>query len=72
LGELGDIIRARLRKKKMLKLKVRKRASQARSPHIFLALNMALKAGMRDKEIKTLTWAQIQGSGVNAGDHQFD
>jgi integrase len=59
----------------MLKLKVRKtigkayseeekqrmldQARKARSPHIYLALNMALNAGMRDKEIKTLTWAQI-------------
>jgi integrase len=34
-------------------------ASQARSPHIYPALNLALNAGMRDKEIKTLTWAQI-------------
>lgn len=75
LGEPGDVIRARLRKKKMLKLRVRKsigkayseeekermlhQASQARSPHIYPALNLALNAGMRDKEIKTLTWAQI-------------
>jgi integrase len=75
LGDPGDIIRARLRKKKMLKLKVRKgigkayseeekqrmleEARNARSPHIYLALNMALNAGMRDKEIRTLTWAQI-------------
>ena len=75
LDEPGDIIRARLRKKKMLKLKVRKgigkayseeekkrmleEARNARSPHIYLALNMALNAGMRDKEIRTLTWAQI-------------
>ena len=75
LGEPGDIIRLRLRKKKMLKLKVRKAigkaynekekermlegARNARSPHIYLALSMALNAGMRDKEIRTLTWAQI-------------
>ena len=75
LDEPGEIIRARLRKKKMLKLKVRKtigkayseeeknrmldEARKARSPHIYLALSMALNAGMRDKEIKTLTWAQI-------------
>jgi integrase len=75
LDEPGEIIRARLREKKMLKLKVRKTigkayseeeknrmldgARKARSPHIYLALNMALNAGMRDKEIKTLTWAQI-------------
>jgi integrase len=75
LGEPGDILRARLRKKKMLKLKVRKsigkaynedekgrmldKASTARSTHIRLALCMALNAGMRDKEIRTLTWGQI-------------
>jgi integrase len=75
LGEPGDILRARLRKKKMLKLKVGRsigkayteeeknlmleEARKARSPHIYLALNMALNAGMRDKEIRTLTWTQI-------------
>jgi integrase len=75
LGEPGDIIRARLRKKKMLKLKVRKligkayseeekqrmleEAAKARSPHIYLALTLALNAGMRDAEIKSLSWAQI-------------
>jgi integrase len=75
LGEPGDIIRLRLRKKKMLKLKVRKAigkayneeekermlegARNARSPHIYLALSMALNASMRDKEIRTLTLAQI-------------
>jgi integrase len=75
LGEPGDIIRVRLRKRKMLKLKVRntigkayseaekermlQEARKARSPHIYLALTLALNAGMRDAEIKTLTWAQI-------------
>ena len=75
LGEPGDILRVRLRKKKMLKLKVRKtigkaysekekermleEAAKARSPHIYLALTLALNAGMRDAEIKRLTWAQI-------------
>jgi integrase len=76
LGEAGDIIRVRLRKNKMLKLKTRKflgkaygeeektrmlaEARKARSPHIYLALTFALNAGMRDAEIKTLSWAQIQ------------
>jgi integrase len=76
LGEPGDLIRIRLRKKKMLKLKTRKfigkayseeektrmldRAREARSPHIYLALTLALNAGMRDAEIKMLSWAQIQ------------
>ena len=75
LVEPGDIIRARLRKRKMLKLKVRKtigkaysdeqkermlhEARKARSSHIYFALTLALNAGMRDAEIKTLTWAQI-------------
>jgi integrase len=75
LGEPGDILRVRLRKKKMLKLKVRntigkaysekekermlEEAAKARSPHIYLALTLALNAGMRDAEIKGLSWAQI-------------
>jgi integrase len=75
LGEPGDILRVRLRKRKMLKLKVRnsigkaysesekeqmlQEARKARSPHIYLALTLALNAGIRDAEIKTLTWAQI-------------
>ncbi|MGA9424672.1 MAG: hypothetical protein WBV33_06310, partial [Terracidiphilus sp.] len=75
LGEPGDLIRVRLRKKKMLKLKTREvigkaysedeknrmlqEAAKARSPHIYLALTLALNAGMRDGEIKQLTWAQI-------------
>jgi integrase len=75
LGDPGDLIRIRLRKRKMLKLKVRQtvgkaftpeeksrmleEARKARSPHIYLALTLALNAGMRDAEIKTLTWGQI-------------
>lgn len=75
LGESGDILRVRLRKKKVLKLKVRKtigkaysekekarmleEAAKARSPHFYLALTLTLNAGMRDAEIKGLSWAQI-------------
>jgi len=75
LGDPGDLMRLRLRKRKMLKLKVRQtvgraftpdekdrmleEAGKARSPHIFPALSLALNAGMRDAEIKTLTWGQI-------------
>jgi len=75
LDEPGDLLRARLRKKKVLKLKVRRtvgkafseaekermleEASNARSPHIYPALTLALNAGMRDAEIKNLTWEQI-------------
>jgi integrase len=75
LGQPGDILRARLRKKKMLKLKTREgigraysedekkrmleEAARARSPHIDNALTLALNAGMRDSEIKQLTRAPI-------------
>jgi integrase len=75
LGDPGDLMRIRLRKRKMLKLKVRQtvgraftpdekdrmleEAGKARSRHIFPALSLALNAGMRDAEIKTLTWGQI-------------
>jgi len=71
----GDILRVRLRKKKLLKLKtgsgigkayepdekVRliEHAKQARSPHIYPALMLALNAGMRDAEMKRLTWRQL-------------
>jgi len=75
MGDPGDLLRVRLRKKRKLKLKVRNEvgkafsieerermlaeAAKARSPHIFLALTMALNAGMRDAEIRNITWAQI-------------
>ncbi len=76
LGDHGDLIRIRLRKRKNAqKLKVRQavgraytqaekdrmlsEARKARSPHIYLALTLALNAGMRDAEIKNLTWGQI-------------
>jgi integrase len=71
----GDILRVRLRKKKLLKLKTRsgvgkaygpdekgrliEHAKQARSPHIYPALMLALNTGMRDAEIKRLTWRQV-------------
>jgi integrase len=66
----------RLRKKKKLKLKVRNdigkaytaeekermltEAANARSPHIYLALTLALNAGVRDAELRGLTWEQIK------------
>jgi integrase len=75
MGEPGEVIRVRLRKKKKLKLPVRRKIGKAyepeetekmgqlsrnsRSPHIHLALTMALNAGMRNAEIKSLTWSQI-------------
>jgi Phage integrase family len=68
-------LRVRLRKQKLLKLKIRsgvgkaygpeektrlmEHAKQARSPHIYPALMMALNAGMRDAEMKGLTWSQV-------------
>ena len=85
LGDPGDLLRIRLRKRKMLKLKVRQtvgkaytpeekdrmleEARKARSPHIYLALTLALNAGMRDAEIRTLDLGtarlhqKISGSG---------
>ena len=75
MGESGDVVRVRLRKKKKLKLPTRRKIGKAyepeetrrmgdvsrnsRSPHIQLALTLALNAGMRDAEIKSLTWGQI-------------
>jgi integrase len=75
LGGQGDVLRVRLRKKKLLKLKTRSNvgkafgveekarlieaAKQAHSPHIYPALMLALYAGMRDAEIRTLTWRQL-------------
>ena len=76
MGDLGDLLRVRLKKKKKLKLKVRNdigkaytaeekdrmltEAANARSPHIYLALTLALNAGVRDAELRGLTWAQIK------------
>jgi integrase len=75
LGDPGEIIRAQLRKKKQLKLPVRQQvgkafdadetkrlfeqANKSKSPHIYTALMLARNAGLRDAEIKTLTWRQI-------------
>jgi integrase len=71
----GDVLRVRLHKKKILKLKtgtpigkaygpeekVRliENAKEAQSPHIYPALMLALNTGIRDAEIKTLTWGQL-------------
>jgi integrase len=75
MGDPGDLLRVRLRKRKMLKLKAGKsiakaysieekermlaEAKKARSPHIFPAIMLALNAGIRDAELKNLTWAQM-------------
>lgn len=75
LGDSGEVIRARLRKKKQLKLAVRKKIGKAfdteetesltakartsRSPHMYPAFMLARNAGLRDTEIKTMTWGQV-------------
>lgn len=75
MGQPGEVIRVRLRKKKKLKLPTRRKIDKAyepdetqkmgqlsrksRSPHVHLALTLALNAGMRDAEIKSLAWSQI-------------
>ena len=71
----GDALRVRLRKKQTLKLRTTTRigkafsreekdrllesAKRAHSPHIYLALMIALNTGLRDAEIRRLTWAQL-------------
>ncbi len=75
LGERGELIRARLRKQKSLKLKGSKPVAkayspeekqklveasrEARSPTIYPALMLALNAGMRNAEIRHLRWNQV-------------
>ena len=75
LGDQGDGIRARLRRQKALKLATGKQvgkaytpeekqrllaeARTARSPVIYPALMLALHAGMRDAEIRTLQWERL-------------
>jgi len=75
LGERGELIRARLRKGKSLKLKGSKPVAkvyspeekqklveasrEARSPAIYPALMLALNAGMRNAEIRHVHWRQV-------------
>jgi integrase len=75
LGDAGDIIRTRLRRRKASKLAVPRgpgkaytpaekaamlaAAKQARSPAIYPALMLALHAGMRDAEIRGLRWYRV-------------
>ena len=75
LEDQGDAIRVRLKRQNALKLSVGRRISQAfppeekaallaaaaarRSPSIYPALMLALHAGMRDTEIREVSWAQI-------------
>lgn len=75
IGDAGELIRTRLRKKMKLKLRGRKKLGKAyepeetkrlrgntrksRSHNIRLALALAINAGMRDSEIKALKWGRI-------------
>jgi integrase len=75
LSERGELIRARLRKQKALKLRGSKSVAKAyspeekqklieasregRSPVIYPALMLALNAGMRSAEIRHLRWNQV-------------
>lgn len=75
LGEAGELVRARLRRQKALKLAIRERVGKAyspeekeallaaarvaRSPVIYPALMLALNAGMRDAEIRGLQWGRV-------------
>jgi integrase len=75
LGDPGEVIRAHLKKTRQLKLTVHKsigkafdseeteslaaKAKSSRSPHMYPAFMLARNGGLRDTEIKTLTWAQI-------------
>src|ERR1700730_18519232 len=75
LGEAGDVIRTRLRRRKALKLVVPRgpgkaykpeekaamlvAAKAARSPAIYPALMLALNTGKRDAEIRHLQWERL-------------
>jgi integrase len=78
MGERGDLLRMELRRQKKLKLAVGEQPGKAfsvdekdrmieaakvsRSPLILPALTLAINAGMRDAEIKTTRWSQIDFS----------
>jgi integrase len=75
LPDHGDALRARLRRKKQLKLKVRQQVGRAfsaeekallyeqalkrRSAAIYPALVLAFNCGLRDKELRDLQWGRI-------------
>jgi len=75
MGERGQLIRAKLKKEKQLKLKVPKHlakvfspeekmqlieaARAAKSPTIYPALMLATNTAMRSSEIRTLKWEQV-------------
>ncbi|HEY6343627.1 MAG TPA: tyrosine-type recombinase/integrase [Bryobacteraceae bacterium] len=74
-GDQGDLIRAKLRREKSLKLKtppspgraysaeektrMLAEAAKLRSKNIYPALVVALNCGLRDKELRELRWQQI-------------
>jgi integrase len=75
MEQRGDQLRVELKRKHQLHLKVNDSVGKAysvteqdkllaaakssRSPNLYFALNLALNGGMRDAEIKTLRWSQI-------------
>lgn len=75
LGEQGDMIRAKMRRERKLKLKVRGRVAKAYSPEeraalidasrkrrlpcVHTALMLGLNAGLRDSEILGLQWGRV-------------
>jgi integrase len=75
LGDAGDVIRIRLRRRKALKLAVQPgpgkaytpeeksamlaAAKEARSPAIYPALMLALNTGKRDAEMRGLQWGRL-------------
>ncbi len=75
LSDPGEVIRAHLKKTRQLKLAVHKsigkafdneeteslaaKAKSSHSPHMYPAFMLARNGGLRDTEIKTLTWGQI-------------
>jgi integrase len=75
LEDQGDALRARLRRRKQLKLQVRETVGRAfsaeekellyeqalkrRSPGIYPALVLALNCGLRDKELRELQWGRV-------------
>ncbi|BDC50666.1 hypothetical protein F183_A29820 [Bryobacterales bacterium F-183] len=79
LGDAGDLLRLRMKRKKTLKLAANNRVAKAyseeekaamlveakrrRSPAIYPALMLALNAGMRASEIKGLQWERLDLAG---------
>ncbi len=80
LDEHGDAIRAKLKRKGSLKLKVARTAARAfsvadkvallaeakkrRSPSVYAALMLALHCGLRDAELRGLTWGLVDFDGA--------